>query len=72
MIRFCSSGTDFNKHMQYDETGMVHRAATFTASRAQEEENVTVDFDDCVDGEGPQPAASVINTNGLMPAADID
>jgi len=33
MIRFCSSGTDFNKHMQYEETGMVDQAATFTASR---------------------------------------
>src|SRR6476661_9749291 len=30
---FCSSGTDFNKHMQYEETGMVDQAATFTASR---------------------------------------
>ena len=30
-ILFC--GTDFNKHMQYEETGMVDPAATFTASR---------------------------------------
>ena len=29
----CSRGTDFNKHMQYAETGMVDQAATFTASR---------------------------------------
>ena len=29
----CSRGTDFNKHMQYEETGMVDQAATFTASR---------------------------------------
>src|SRR5262245_57218069 len=29
----CSPGTDFNKHMQYEETGMVDQAATFTASR---------------------------------------
>jgi hypothetical protein len=28
----CSSGTDFNAHMQYAETGMVDQAATFTAS----------------------------------------
>src|SRR6476620_9635481 len=32
-IRFCCSGTDFNKHMQYEETVMVDQAATFTASR---------------------------------------
>ncbi len=29
----CSSGTDFNAHMQYEDTGMVDQAATFTASR---------------------------------------
>ena len=29
----CSSGTDFNAHMQYAETGLVDQAATFTASR---------------------------------------
>jgi hypothetical protein len=29
----CSSGRDFNAHMQYAETGMVDQAATFTASR---------------------------------------
>jgi hypothetical protein len=29
----CSSGRDFNAHMQYAETGMVDEAATFTASR---------------------------------------
>jgi cutinase len=29
----CSSGRDFNAHMQYAETGMVAQAATFTASR---------------------------------------
>jgi cutinase len=28
----CSSGTDFNQHMQYAETGMVDQAAIFTAS----------------------------------------
>jgi cutinase len=28
----CSSGTDFNAHMLYAETGMVDQAATFTAS----------------------------------------
>jgi cutinase len=28
----CSSGTDFNAHMEYAETGMVDQAATFTAS----------------------------------------
>ena len=28
----CSSGTDFNAHTQYAETGMVDQAATFTAS----------------------------------------
>jgi cutinase len=28
----CSSGMDFNAHMQYAETGMVDQAATFTAS----------------------------------------
>jgi cutinase len=28
----CSSGRDFNAHMQYAETGMVDQAATFTAS----------------------------------------
>jgi cutinase len=27
----CSSGRDFNAHMQYEETGMVDQAATFTA-----------------------------------------
>jgi len=27
----CSSGTDFNAHMQYAESGMVDQAATFTA-----------------------------------------
>ena len=29
----CSRGTDFNAHMQYEESGMVDQAATFTASR---------------------------------------
>jgi cutinase len=29
----CSSGRDFNAHTQYEETGMVDQAATFTASR---------------------------------------
>jgi hypothetical protein len=29
----CSSGRDFNAHMQYAETGMIEQAATFTASR---------------------------------------
>jgi cutinase-like protein len=29
----CSSGRDFNAHTQYVETGMVDRAATFTAAR---------------------------------------
>ena len=29
----CSSGRDFNAHMQYMETGMVDQAATFTATR---------------------------------------
>jgi cutinase len=29
----CSSGRDFNAHMQYAETGMVDDAATFTANR---------------------------------------
>ncbi|MBV9516428.1 MAG: cutinase family protein [Mycobacteriaceae bacterium] len=29
----CSSGTDFNAHMQYAETGLVDQAATFTANR---------------------------------------
>ena len=29
----CSRGTDFNKHMQYEDTGLVDQAATFTASR---------------------------------------
>jgi cutinase len=29
----CSSGTDFNAHTQYQETGMVDQAATFTAAR---------------------------------------
>ena len=29
----CSSGTDFNAHTQYAETGLVDQAATFTASR---------------------------------------
>ena len=28
----CSSGMDFNAHMQYAETGMVDQAATFTAT----------------------------------------
>ena len=28
----CSSGRDFNAHMQYAETGMVDQAATFTAN----------------------------------------
>jgi hypothetical protein len=28
----CSSGTDFNAHTEYAETGMVDQAATFTAS----------------------------------------
>jgi len=28
----CSSGTDFNAHMDYSDTGMVDQAATFTAS----------------------------------------
>ena len=32
MTPFCSSGTDFNTHMQYEETGMVDQAATFTAN----------------------------------------
>jgi len=27
----CSGGTDFNRHMEYAETGMVDQAATFTA-----------------------------------------
>jgi cutinase-like protein len=29
----CSSGTDFNAHTQYVETGMVDQAATFTAAK---------------------------------------
>jgi cutinase len=29
----CSSGRDFNAHMQYADTGMVDQAATFTAGR---------------------------------------
>jgi cutinase len=29
----CSSGTDFNAHTQYEDTGMVEQAATFTANR---------------------------------------
>ena len=29
----CSSGTDFNAHMQYAETGLVDQAATFVAGR---------------------------------------
>jgi cutinase-like protein len=29
----CSSGTDFNAHTQYAETGMVDQAATFTAAK---------------------------------------
>jgi cutinase len=29
----CSSGTDFNAHTQYAETGLVDQAATFTMSR---------------------------------------
>ena len=28
----CSSGRDFNAHLQYAETGMVDQAATFTAN----------------------------------------
>jgi hypothetical protein len=29
----CSSGRDFNAHMQYAESGLIDQAATFTASR---------------------------------------
>jgi cutinase len=29
----CSAGTDLNVHLQYQETGLVDQAATFTASR---------------------------------------
>ena len=47
----CSSGMDFNAHMQYAETGMVDQAATFTAS------HLLVNSGPAAPPQSPAPAA---------------
>jgi cutinase len=47
----CSSGLDFNKHMDYADTGMIDQAAIFTASRLATNSGTEIT------PSGPAPAA---------------
>ncbi|MBV8347201.1 MAG: cutinase family protein, partial [Mycolicibacterium sp.] len=56
----CSSGTDFNAHMQYPDSGMVDQAATFTAG------HLSANPAPAASPQSPAPAAP---PQSIVPAA---